>query len=101
MKVAFEDYLHILSGCRDRPATAQAGARGRMKAAVVDAVGTRSGERFRCHQLGDGRPAEAVHELLPDGVGSVFDSENSREETESGYQKLADPEATRVVISRF
>ncbi|HSZ99953.1 MAG TPA: hypothetical protein VK802_06225 [Streptosporangiaceae bacterium] len=40
---------------------------------------------------------EAVHELLPDGVGSVFDAEISREETESGYQRLADPEVT----SRF
>ena len=50
---------------------------------------------------GDSRPVEAVHELLPDGVGSAFDSEISREETESGYRKLADPEVTRVVISRF
>jgi hypothetical protein len=44
---------------------------------------------------------EAIHELLPDGVGSVFDAEISLEETKSGYQKLADPEVTRVGISRF
>jgi hypothetical protein len=44
---------------------------------------------------------EAVHELLPDGVGSVFEPEISLEETESGYQKVADPKLTRVVISRF
>ncbi len=44
---------------------------------------------------------EAVHELLPDGVLSVFDAEISLEQTKSGYQKAADPEVTRVVISRF
>jgi hypothetical protein len=40
MKLAFEVYVHISSSRRDHPATARAGARGgRMKAAVVDAVG--------------------------------------------------------------
>jgi hypothetical protein len=78
-----------------------------MKAAVVDSVGTTLGRsraavrRYRCHQLVDSRPVEAVHELPPDGVGSVFDAEISLGETESGYQKLADPEISRVVISRF
>jgi hypothetical protein len=44
---------------------------------------------------------ETVHELPPDGVGSVFEAEISLEEAESGYQKAAVPEVTRVVISRF
>jgi S-(hydroxymethyl)glutathione dehydrogenase / alcohol dehydrogenase len=40
MKLAFEVNLHILSNRRDHPATARADARGgRLKAAVVDAVG--------------------------------------------------------------
>jgi hypothetical protein len=58
-------------------------------------------QRYRCHQLADNRPVEALHELLPDGVASGFDAEISLGETESGYQKLADPEVSRVVISRF
>jgi Zn-dependent alcohol dehydrogenase len=68
---------------------------------------------------------EAVRELLPDGVDSAFDFVGLNEVTtqtlemltvggalyligaagldqiESGYQKLADPEITRVVITRF
>jgi len=33
--------------------------------------------RYRCDQLADTRPVEAVHELLPDGVGSVFDAKSA------------------------
>jgi hypothetical protein len=77
-----------------------------MKPQSLTALAPRLGERaavrrYRCHQLAGSRPVEAVHELLPDGVGSVFDAEISLGETESGYQKLADPEVSRVVISRF
>ena len=57
--------------------------------------------RYRCHQLADSRPVEALHELLPDGVASVFDAGIRLGETESGYQKLADPEVSRAVTSRF
>jgi hypothetical protein len=77
-----------------------------MKATVVDAVGATLGRAVRSgatdainSETAD--PVEAVHELLPDGVGSVFEPEISLEETESGYQKVADPKLTRVVISRF
>ena len=76
-----------------------------MKATVVDALSATLGSdtvrRYRCHQFGDGRPCGGGHELLPDGVASVFEPEISLEETESGYQKVADPKLTRVVISRF
>jgi hypothetical protein len=77
-----------------------------MKAAVVDAVGTTLGRALRSGATDvinsvTADPRRRFHELLPDGVGSAFDSEISREETESGYRKLADPEVTRVVISRF
>jgi len=34
-------------------------------------------------------------------LASLFDAEISPGETESGYQKLADPEVSRVAISRF
>ena len=46
-------------------------------------------------------PLEAVHELLPNGVGSLFEPEIRLGGTESGYRKVADPKLTRVVISRF
>ena len=57
-----------------------------MKATVVDAVGASLGRAVRSgatdainSETAD--PVEAVHELLPDGVGSVFDAEISLEET--------------------
>jgi hypothetical protein len=77
-----------------------------MKDAVVDAVGSTLGRALRSGvtdviNSATAAPWRRFTNCCPMALAACSTRKSAWRRPESGYQKLADPEVTRVVISRF